>query len=75
MKQTSVEWLMNEIYNWKNGLSIMTPQEILYQAKELEKQQIIDAWIAGYNSRGNEDMIGGTGNEENEYYTETYETE
>ena len=43
------------------------------QAKEMEKQQIIAAWIAGYNSRGNEDMIGGTGNEEYEYYNENYE--
>jgi len=35
---------------------------------EIEKEQIKKSFIAGYNSRSMEDMIGGSGNEENEYY-------
>ena len=37
-----------------------------------EKELITKSFIAGYNSRSNEDMIGGTGNEENEYYDSTF---
>jgi hypothetical protein len=45
MKQTAVEWLVQEMIN--NGLDypISEMSKILEQAKEMEKQQIIDAVV------------------------------
>jgi hypothetical protein len=39
MKQTAVEWLVNELYKNDNSYSM----KIIEQAKEMEKKQIIDA--------------------------------
>ena len=44
MKQTAVEWLASEML--KPNLSM---KDILEQAKEIEKQQIIDAYDKGCN--------------------------
>ena len=43
MKQTAVEWLVGEIYGdmWTQDEDI---EKLVYKAKEMEKQQIIDAW-------------------------------
>lgn len=69
-KLTAVEWLENQIrYYISNDDRLF---EIFRLAKELEKQQIIDAYKNGYICRSNEDMIGGSGNEENEYYEKTF---
>jgi hypothetical protein len=48
MKQTAVEWLVNEIpsIDWENSYW----KSRFEQAKELEKQQIIDARQDGYES-------------------------
>ena len=45
MKQTAVEWLANELYEKfeMRGDGILF-DEILNQAKEMEKQQIIDSY-------------------------------
>jgi hypothetical protein len=46
MKQTAVEWLQNELFTeeyMRNNLF-----EIFEQAKEMEKQQIIDAYVDGF---------------------------
>jgi hypothetical protein len=45
MKQTAVEWLVQEMIN--NGLDypISEMSKILEQAKEMEKEQIIDAIV------------------------------
>jgi hypothetical protein len=46
VKQTAVEWLYEQLTStWFDKTS---GQHILEQAKELEKQQIIDAWENGY---------------------------
>jgi hypothetical protein len=46
MKQTAVEWLVNEFI--KKGLPIEKYGMDLYeQAQQMEKQQIIDAYING----------------------------
>jgi len=45
MKQTAVEWLLNEL----DYETISKFDKKLLQAKEIEKQQIIDAWIADDN--------------------------
>ena len=60
-KQTSVKWLvweLNKLGFFPNGV----PQEIYKQAKEMEKQQIIEA----YDSKVIETLA-------NEYYKENYE--
>jgi hypothetical protein len=50
-QQTSVEWLVEQI-NGKslNNVIIDIPKEIIEQAKEMEKQQIIDAVDYTYNN-------------------------
>jgi hypothetical protein len=55
MKQTAVEWLESEML--KPNLSM---KEILKQAKEIEKQQIIDAYNEVSNHTGEQ------------YYNETF---
>jgi len=49
-KQTAVEWLLQQIEN-KNGTEFSSYyNEFIEQAKEMEKQQIIDAFWHGDNS-------------------------
>ena len=48
--QTAVEWLVNVVQSCIAPDYI--PKEIIEQAKEMEKQQIIDAHISGYDSSG-----------------------
>ena len=54
MKQTAVEWLVDEIKEAsKDGdidfLFYKLKKELIEQAKEMEKQQIIDAYENGEN--------------------------
>jgi N-acetyl-anhydromuramyl-L-alanine amidase AmpD len=58
MKQTAVEWLVQE-------LNLYTYLSQINQAKEMEKQQIIDAWNDGNN------QYSGIGDSET-YYNETF---
>jgi phosphosulfolactate synthase (CoM biosynthesis protein A) len=47
MKQTAVEWLVNELKN--NGLDYIDyAKETIDKAKEMEKEQIIDAYAQGF---------------------------
>jgi len=56
MKQTAVEWLLEQI-TYDNGFGqrlasfkeTVDLNEYFEQAKEMEKQQIIEAWIAEDN--------------------------
>jgi hypothetical protein len=59
MKQTAVEWLAQQMMHPQ----IFNPY--IEQAKEMEKQQIKDAYIEGYSSNLN------AGDSE-KYYNETY---
>lgn len=73
MELTAVEWLEMEIVKLENTYAI--PHEIYVlceQAKVMDEKNIKNAWVNGYNCRTSEDLIGGTGNEENEYYNETF---
>ena len=55
MKQTAVEWLINEL-GLDNHL-MGSYEEELNKAKEMEKEQIIDAFEQGeYTGRGFEDL-------------------
>jgi predicted double-glycine peptidase len=65
MKQTAVQWFYEEI--WRQfGFSCSS--NILDKAKEMERQQIINASAIAY-----EDMFGANGTEYGkEYYNKTY---
>ena len=67
MKQTAVEWL-EKICN-DRGYHLMS--EYFEQAKEMGKQQIIDAWENGYDHGAcvneDKDKYHGT-----QYYNETF---
>jgi hypothetical protein len=47
MEETAVEWLINQMVQ---STTIKGWIEIFDKAKEMEKQQIIDAWEDGQNS-------------------------
>ena len=68
---TSVEWLVEKITNRQNGvfdgLPYLSVDEIYNQAKEMEKQQIIDAFDDGYDL--NNSLVNYNGKQ---YYNETY---
>lgn len=68
MKQTAVEWLINEINapDWWY-LPQSMKQDIIEQAKAMEKDQIKDAWI---NS-----LSRGASNSAEDYYNETFKSE
>jgi|688.fasta_scaffold378499_3 hypothetical protein len=67
MEQTAVDWLIDKIekhYIINNGILDPTViMELKRQAKEMEKQQIINASATAY-----EDMFGANGNEYGENY-------
>jgi hypothetical protein len=68
IKQTAVEWLIKKLTNRENGIFDGFPHlsvgEIYEQAKEMEKQQIIDAYKFGISD---EYVIGSE-----QYYNETF---
>lgn len=74
-KQTAIKWLIEQISSSKYFYKLMEelesrgtivqPNGILQQAKAMEKEQIIDAWIATDNEL---QRIAAE-----QYYNETYE--
>ncbi len=66
--KTAVEWLLEELLNgdWYH-LPESIKNKIIEQAKEMEKEQICNAW---YNS-----LTKGDYNSANEYYNETFKSE
>jgi uncharacterized protein (DUF2342 family) len=69
MKQTAVEWLLQKLFetnNNTNDVKKIDSKSIIEQAKEMEKQQIIDAYDDG-------NYAYGMGIKEPEqYYNETF---
>jgi len=65
-KQTAVEWLLEE---WPI-LESQIPPRIIDQAKEMEKQQIIDAYEIGFDEGL---QIITKYDTAQDYYTSTYE--
>jgi len=63
-KQTAVEWLYETL--WKQT-DFSLPNNILEQAKEMEKQQIIDAYASGYIDGVAQNKITAE-----QYYKETF---
>jgi hypothetical protein len=68
-KQTSVEWLVEQVEDF---IFIgLIPVDIIEQAKEMEKEQISDAWENGFMSTGQ----GWNGEVTPEMHNETLDTE
>jgi vacuolar-type H+-ATPase subunit H len=67
MKQTAVEWLVNELI--KNGHNFKLYKKEIEQAKEMEKQQIIDAYMFG---DGDAYHLEEVKQEAEQYYNETF---
>jgi hypothetical protein len=76
MKKTAVEWLFEQLCSEKlswnkdsNGKLFIDriTSDIFQQAKEMEKEQISNAW---YNS-----LTKGDFNSADEYYNQTYKSE
>ena len=63
MKQTAVEWLVAELRKYGSPV----PRQDEEQAKEMEKQQIIDAYQNGYNDGYNFNL-----EESEQYYQKNY---
>jgi hypothetical protein len=73
-KQTAVEWLEHEIrVRYHSGaLDLITISELKIHAKEMEKQQIIDAYLTPLSNEYwfQKDEI--LNQESEKYYNETY---
>lgn len=74
MKQTAVEWLYeNILINPMYNEDVIYNEDVLEMAKEMEKQQIIDA------VKSTDYIIGATDKESEEfaqqYYNETFKSE
>ncbi len=75
MKQTTVEWLVKEI-NKLTGLTIQMDEPIIEQAKEMEKEQIRDAFNAGDLDSDTYFIPFLKENDESEnYYNKTFKSE
>jgi len=61
MKQTAVEFLVEQITN-----STMPVRKAIEQAKEMEKEQIIESYSSGYTDASNEYRFN------REYYSTKY---
>jgi hypothetical protein len=70
MKQTAVEWFQDQIIKIVNGTCELSEIQIFEQAKEMEKQQIIDAFGVGCQVESTR-LIGYQGMSE-QYYKETF---
>jgi len=70
--KTAIEWLIDELTD--NGIDLYLAYEIIEQAKEMEKQQIIDAYNQGYRDGGDVPLGKDISlfDDANLYYNETY---
>ena len=66
MKQTAVEWFEEQL----DKLDIEIPFSIFEEAKEMEKQQIIDAYEEGQRAEAKQEFW----TKGNKYFTETFKT-
>ena len=82
MKQTAVEWIEDEFCSLDDGIKLTrkTTKKILYlfsQAKEMEKQHMIEAWdngfANGYDLGKHDDQTNPDDAEQ--YYNETFKSE
>ena len=69
-KQTAVEWLVEQLQAPCRGI----PSHILEEAKQMEKEQIVDAHIEGQRVFDKHPHTQWTNDQAEHYYTETYKT-
>jgi hypothetical protein len=70
MKQTAVDWIIQQLYNHDGHIDVLDVASInryFEKAKEMEKEQIIEAWMATDNPLQRMSA--------EQYYNETYNTE
>jgi hypothetical protein len=73
MKQTAVEWQHIELSKFLYGKSEFTDaNDILIKAKDMEKEQMIDAWSNGWLNDYQSDAD--VKNSAEHYYNETFNT-
>jgi hypothetical protein len=71
-QQTAVEWLLKKIEN-KNGKEFSSYYtEFIEQAKEMEKEQIVNAWDDGSETEYQYHVNGEFRKCSHDYYNETY---
>ena len=71
MKQTAVEWLVDK-------LEIFATEEemnVIEQAKEMEKEQIIEAYRMGRTDQQSDKKTGTYNRMAEQYYNETFKSE
>ena len=62
MKQTSIDWLIDQLQAPCRGI----PSHIIEQAKEMHKEEILEAWNGGINCTEE------NGKSYDQYYNETF---
>lgn len=71
MKQTAVEWLMEQLE--KHHINQDIKNTVVYEhAKQMEKEQLIDAHIEGQRVFDKHPHTQWTNDQAEEYYNETY---
>ncbi len=63
---TAVEWLVDKLKGRSVDLEMPWNIDLVEQAKEMEKQQILDSWIDGYCEHSDSDE---------QYYNKTFKTQ
>lgn len=71
MKQTAVEWLIEKI-EWHTGLEYLYEEDYVIKAKELEKEQIEDAFCDGSDDEYEHHINGDIRKNSEQYYNENY---
>jgi hypothetical protein len=68
-KQTAVQWLEKQFVKLETTIGVHgVMYELIEQAKEMEKEQIVDAYTDGYSDSDNKLSFN------KQYYIENYET-
>ena len=67
MKQTAVEWLVSQLN--EIGFHTILIEKTIEQAKEMEKEQIIDAYVMGSYDMASKEF------QPEQYYNETFKSE
>jgi hypothetical protein len=72
-KQTSVEWLIEQIIKYELVPKGTNPDNVLFhKAKEIHKQEIIEAYFNGYEYCRLRELDEQDDDFESDYYNQTY---
>jgi hypothetical protein len=75
MKQTAVEWLVEQITLPEYGDNPQWVQDAIQQAKEMEKEQIINTYRDGRSDQQSEKPSRFYNRMAEQYYNETFKSE